>query len=124
MDDVSINGEIALVGQNYFQAPKQKNLYNVSAMSTLGARYERDALTLATKLKAQADYSDVATSEKNERTFVRLDEFYGTYDFENDQILMGKSIRFWGALEARNITDGFNPVELRDDPFYGQTRCL
>lgn len=117
LDDVSVSAEVALVAQNYFQAPKEKNLYNLSAMSTLGLRYERDALTLATKFKGQADYSDVATKEKNERTFVRLDELYGAYDFENDQILVGKSIRFWGALEARNITDGFNPVELRDDPF-------
>ncbi len=31
--------------------------------------------------------------------------------------MVGKNIRFWGALEVNNITDAFNSDELRSDPF-------
>ncbi len=94
-----------------------KNMQNLTLSTNLNLEYKEDALTLRSKLKAQADYSDFATSQKNERSYLRLDELYGQYDFLDDQIVVGKSIRFWGALELRNITDGFNPTELRDDPF-------
>ena len=46
-----------------------------------------------------------------------MDELYGKYNFENDMVMAGRNIRFWGALEVRNIVDGFNPQDLRSDPF-------
>ena len=42
---------------------------------------------------------------------------YGSYDFGDNRLTAGRSIRFWGALEAHNIVDGFNTVDLRNSPF-------
>ena len=65
---------------------------------------------------AQEDLSDFTSKEDNKRSYIRLNELYYQKDFENDKILFGKSIRFWGALEASNITDVFNQQELRSKP--------
>jgi len=117
LENLQVTTDIALEAQHFIEAPKEKNMQNLTLSTNLNLEYKEDALTLRSKLKAQADYSDFATSQKNERSYLRLDELYGQYDFLDDQIVVGKSIRFWGALELRNITDGFNPTELRDDPF-------
>jgi len=46
-----------------------------------------------------------------------LDEAYLKYDFEDDSISVGKNVKFWGALEFRNIVDGFHPSDFRSDAF-------
>jgi len=116
-DEVLVNGHVALTGQNYSIAPIKKHKENLTASTVLELAYAKENLSVNAKLKAQADYYDFGATEKNRRTYVRLDELYAKYDFSEDQILFGKNIRFWGALELRNIVDGFNPQELRDDPF-------
>jgi hypothetical protein len=117
LEETTVGGHVDLVAQKYFIAPAEKHTENLSATANLDISYAKDNLSIDAKLKAQADYFDFASSRHNERTYLRLDELYGKYDFLDDQVLLGKNIRFWGALEVRNITDGFNPEELRDDPF-------
>jgi hypothetical protein len=38
-------------------------------------------------------------------------------EFENGDLLIGRSTRFWGALEFYNLTDVFNTKDFLDDPF-------
>lgn len=117
LEKLSVRGDTALETQHYLQAPQEKNLQNYTLETNLNFEYQEDDLTLTSKIKAQVDYSDVLQESKNERTYLRLDELYAKYDFLEEQILIGKNILFWGALEVRNITDNFNPQDLRDDPF-------
>ena len=118
LENLSVQGHVDLTAQNYFIAPVDKHTENLTADATLELAYNKDALTVKAKAKAQVDYYDLqAKEEHNSRTYLRLDELYAQYDFENDLIMLGKNVRFWGALEVRNITDGFNPDELRGDPF-------
>ncbi|NQY21300.1 MAG: hypothetical protein HRT40_08310 [Campylobacteraceae bacterium] len=65
---------------------------------------------------AQEDLSDFTSKKDNKRSYLRLNELYYQKDFPNDKILFGKSIRFWGSLEAKNITDVFNQQDLRIKP--------
>ncbi|MDF1877047.1 hypothetical protein JHD47_04395 [Sulfurimonas sp. SAG-AH-194-L11] len=119
MDDIALQGHIDYTTQAYLTLPTDKHAQNITLSAYLEVAYEKDELSLKAKAKAQEDFYDLQAdrTERNNRSFMRLDEVYAQYDFENDQVSVGKNIRFWGALEVRNITDGFNPDELRDDPF-------
>jgi len=116
--DFESKGNIDLTSQFYLKKPSQKHPNNFTASTNLEFNYIADDLQIKTKLYAQGDYYDLkSASEHNNRSFLRLDELYLQYDMEDDQFSIGKNIKFWGALEVRNITDGFNPTDLRSDPF-------
>jgi len=118
LSDITLQGNIDLTTQAYLTLPEGKHPENITASATLEMAYSKDDLSIKAKLYAQQDsYDFYSQPEQNHRSFLRLDELYVQYDFENDEIMFGKNIRFWGALEVRNITDGFNSEELRGDPF-------
>ena len=111
-------GNVNLEAQTYLTKPDGKHKSNLTASTKLEVQYEKDDFKAIGTLYAQQDSHDFKSSdEQNNRSFIRLDELYGTYDFEDDQVMFGKNIRFWGSLELRNITDGFNPQDMRSDPF-------
>ncbi|MBU4110401.1 hypothetical protein KJ988_05330, partial [bacterium] len=118
-NQINIRGSFALAAQAYLIAPTDKHAQNFTASAELESVYNQDDFQAVAKLTAQQDYYDFQKSpDTNERSFIRLDELYGKYNFDDEQIMFGKNIRFWGALEARNITDTFNSDDLRADPFY------
>jgi len=113
-----LKGSVNIEAQSYLIKPNGKHGYNITGSTKLEASYEKDNLKAVGVLYAQQDFHDFKGSdEENSRSFIRLDELYATYDFENDQLMFGKNIRFWGALELRNVADGFNPQDARGDPF-------
>lgn len=119
LTQINMQGNVSLTSQAYLIAPRDKHAQNFTASAALELAYNQDDFQAVAKLTAQQDYYDLQkSSDANERSFVRLDELYGKYNFDDEQIMFGKNIRFWGALEARNITDTFNSDELRADPFY------
>jgi hypothetical protein len=119
LDNVSYQGNINLTLQSYMKAPTTKEKQNALVSANFEAKYMQENFTGFAKVRMQQDYYDLQKSAKHtDRSFVRLDELYGSYDFESDSILIGKNILFWGALEVRNIVNVFNPDELRSDPFY------
>ncbi len=116
--ELSVQGHMDLVSQAYIIRPYTKHKANLSASGQVEFGFKKDDFEAIAKVYAQGDYHDMrGSSYKNERSFIRIDEFYGKYDFEDDQVMAGKSIRFWGTLESKNITDGFNPDDLRSDVF-------
>ena len=118
-DYMSYGGNINITTQSYLIAPKDKNPENITLDMNLEAAYRKEGLKLYTKAKLQQDLADLEDgAEKTHRSYARIDELYAQYDLENGQVLLGKSLRFWGALEVRNIADVFNPYDLRADPFY------
>jgi len=118
LDDLTFQGHIDLTAQAYLLRPKSKHPLNLTLSALLEAQYAKDNFKIKTKIKAQQDYYDFqGTSDHTDRSYLRLDELYMSYDFEDDQVSFGKNVLFWGALEVRNITDTFNSDELRDDPF-------
>ncbi len=116
--DIEVSGYADLEAEFYLKHADEKNKNSFTAKQTLELKYTHEDLTLFTSLYAQEAYYDFTKeSDKTERTFARVNEFYAKYDFKEDALKAGKSIEFWGALELRNITDGFNPTDFRNNIF-------
>lgn len=116
-EELDIKGFVAVDSQFYLSCPDEKHAQNFTLKEQLEVTYSEDDFEAVSLLNIQQDAYDLFGNEENERTFMRLDELYGKYGFEDDMVMAGRNIRFWGALEVRNIVDGFNPQELRNDPF-------
>jgi len=122
--ELELSGHLDVDSQAYLIRADAKHKNSFTLKQTLEFKYEKDDLTAFAKLYAQEDYYDfLSEDEHNERTFARLDELFLKVDYEDDSIQAGKNIKFWGALELRNIVDGFNPKEFRDDMFSKTNKC-
>ena len=107
-------GYVGMDAQGYISKPDGKHPTNFTLQQQLELSYNVGDFESAVTIYAQEDSYDL-TDEKNERTFIRLDELYGKYNFDNDMIFGGRNIRFWGALEANNVVDTFNTNDFRTD---------
>jgi len=113
----STKGYVGLETQVYPTIPEGKHQSSFTLQQKLEVAYEYDDFEAALNIYAQEDSSDLKadTDAQNKRTFLRLDEIYGKYNFENDMVFAGKNIRFWGALEVNNLVDTFNTHDFRTD---------
>lgn len=117
LDDVTVQGHINLAAQAYIIKPSGKHPNNYTASTEIEAAYNQGNFKAFGKVRAQQDYYDLqGTAEHNDRSYLRVKELYATYDFYDAQLFFGKNIRFWGALEVKNISDGFNLSDFRSDP--------
>ncbi len=112
---VQSEGYIGIDSQSYSNK-NQKHSYNLTLQQQLMLTYEKDSFKSVLELYAQEDSTDFTNKKDNDRTFLRVNEVYVIYEFEDDQVLLGKKIRFWGALEANNIVDTFNIQDGKNDP--------
>jgi len=110
-------GYIGADTQAYVTKPDGKHPANFALQQQLELSYSEGDFESAISVYAQEDSYDLSSDkvERNERTFIRLDELYAKYYFENDMIQAGRNIRFWGALEVNNIVDTFNTKDFRTD---------
>ncbi len=116
--DMNIRGHLQMQSQNYLTHPDDKHNHNTTSFAQIEMNYTHESFEGVFKASAQGDFHDLqGSSDHTDRSFFRLDEAYGKYEFEESQITAGKSIRFWGALEVDNIVDAFNPDDLRSDLF-------
>ncbi len=113
--EVQTQGYVGLDSQSYSQK-NSKHSSNFTLEQQLKLTYEKGDFSSALEVFAQEDYTDVSNKKDNDRTFVRINEVYFQYEFEEDRILLGKNIRFWGALEVNNLVDTFNIQDGRNDP--------
>lgn len=117
MKDIAIQGNINLAAQSYITRPSAKHTNNYTASAELDMTYNKGDFKAFAQFRAQQDYYDIkGGSDDTKRSYLRINELYAQYDFEDSQVLFGKSIRYWGALEVHNLTDGFNIVDFRSDP--------
>ncbi len=116
--ELDVKGYVGLENQTYITAPNTKHKNNFTLKENLELKYNKNNFSAYLKLYAQQDYYDLKENlQNNNRSFLRMDEAYLKYDFEDDSIQIGKSIKFWGSLEFLNIVDNFNPKDLRNDIF-------
>jgi len=110
-------GYVGADTQAYLTKPDGKHSANFTLQQQLELAYNIGDFESAISIYAQEDSYDLSSdkAERNERSFIRLDELYGKYYFENDMIQAGRNIRFWGALEVNNIVDTFNTKDFRTD---------
>jgi len=115
--DWEISGNVALDSEFFLKErpAKHKNAFTFS--QEIEAKYSANALSLDLKFEAQQDWYDLSTTQQhNERTFSRLNEAWLKYEFENDEVAIGRTVKFWGALEAYNPADIFNVIDYRNSP--------
>jgi hypothetical protein len=116
--EFEVSGHVDLDSEFYLSKASSRESSSFTAKQTLELKYLKDDFTIYTKLYAQEAFNDfLEQNSQTHRTFARVDEFYLKFDREDDAFQIGKSIKFWGSLEFRNIVDAFNPNEFRDDMF-------
>jgi len=111
-----IEGHVGIDTQAY-SSKQNKHSSSITLEQQLKMKYDKDDFNSVLELYAQEDYTDINSKKDNDRSYIRVNEAYVEYEFEEDKILLGKNIRFWGALEAQNIVDVFNIQDFRNDPF-------
>ncbi|MCF6330894.1 MAG: hypothetical protein L3I99_05035 [Sulfurimonas sp.] len=89
-----------------------------------GKRDNALALRLEAEFKYELYNSEIAMKvkgifdkEDENRRYVDFNELYYKYNFDDSDILIGRNIRFWGALEFHNLVDIFNTKDFLDNPF-------
>jgi len=113
---IEVEGFVGLDTQTYSDKTN-KHSNNLTLQQQLKISYEKDNFSSILEIYAQEDKSDFSNSKDNDRTFLRVNEFYTQYEGEEYKLLIGKNIRFWGALEVQNIVDTFNIKDSRNDTF-------
>ncbi|HHH19727.1 MAG TPA: hypothetical protein ENK86_04375 [Campylobacterales bacterium] len=66
---------------------------------------------LVANLKAIYDMND------KERRYLDFNDLYYQHELPSGHLLIGRSTRFWGAMEFYNHTDNFNTKDWLDNPF-------
>ena len=113
--NLSYEGYISTDIEGY-NKKNNKNSSNVTLEQKLKLSYEKGNFLSILDLYAQEDIRDYDSKNDNDRSFIRVNEFYTSYEFDESKILFGKSILFWGALEVKNIVDNFNIQDKRTNP--------
>ena len=113
---IQTEGYIGIDTQVY-SSKDAKHSSSITLQQQLKLEYTKNNFSSVLEVYAQEDSSDFNEKKDNDRSFIRVNEMYVQYEFEEDKILFGKNIRFWGALEAHNIVDTFNIQDGRNDPF-------
>ena len=117
-DGLEVDASFGLVSDFFPNEKKGKNKNSFTANQELEFTYTKDEFKAYTKLYAQEAYHDLVKDESKHtnRTFARVDEAYLEYEGDNFKLNGGKVIKFWGALEVKNISDVFNLREFRNKP--------
>lgn len=111
-DDLEYKGNIG-VETAYFNHDMENKRDNQSAFRfELDGKYKiKNNQKIVAKVKAIYDTND------NKRRYFDINDLYFQHDFKNYSFLIGKSTRFWGAMEFYNQSDTFNTKDLLDNPF-------
>ena len=107
------------------------NLYAIDHKSNLSYEYisynkysNESILSGDTKLKYEKNEYSLYTvfeylysSEYDKKKYFDTNELYLSNEYSDSNLNFGKMIKYWGELEAYNITDIFNKKRYINDPF-------
>jgi len=105
-DGFSVDGYVA---DEYISYSDSSNEHLISLKLKLA--YKQDDISVV--LKPEMFYS----THYNKRRELYLNEAYMLKSFDSFDVALGKSIKYWGALEGFNITDIFNAKNISLDMF-------
>lgn len=108
-NDIDIKGNIGLEYKKYSNTPSSKVDNQKAITGELELEYKVKNGKIFSKIEALKDNDD------SNREYIILNEFYYKYFGDSYDITIGKSIKFWGALELFNPTDVFNAKNILDD---------
>ncbi len=108
---VEYKGNIGFEGQylHHDRADKRDNAFALRMEAEV--KKEFGLGSVVAKAKGIWDKDDA------HRRYIDFSDLYYTLEFDHGDLLLGRSTRFWGALEFYNLTDTFNTKDFLDDPF-------
>ena len=109
-DDAEYKGSIGIEASRLYHDVPDKRSSTMALHLELDWKKSFENAQFAIKLKAVMDRDD------KERRYVEFNDFYYKYKFEQSDFQIGRSTRFWGALEFYNHTDVFNTKDWLNDP--------
>ncbi|HIO90718.1 MAG TPA: hypothetical protein EYG69_02990 [Campylobacterales bacterium] len=107
--DISIKGNIGAEYKKYFNTLSSKTDTQKATTASLELEKEVTNGKVFVKIEALSD------SDDTNREYVMINELYYKYFGDSYEITIGKSIKFWGALELFNPADIFNAKNILDD---------
>jgi len=109
-ENVEYGGSIGIEG-SYFQhnIPDKRN-------TAVALRFEIDLKKSFENSQVVVNLKGILDGEDTERRYVDFNDLYYKYKFEESDLQIGRSTRFWGAMEFYNHTDIFNTKNWLDDP--------
>jgi len=110
-DDISYKGYFGLEYDYFSHNSTDKREDAFALRGEIEAKKEIGAAQINVKLKGVSSFSD------SKRRFIDFSELYYKYNLEDSEVLIGRNILFWGALEVYNVVDVFNAKDILDDPF-------
>jgi hypothetical protein len=115
--NISLYSDINLKGNIYIKQShtyiKDNNIYK--NQTTLGGKIDIKKEFSNNKFFLSTNF--IKDNKDNNKDKIFLNEIYYQRFFENSEVLFGKNIRFWGSLEAFNISDIFNTKNILFNPF-------
>jgi hypothetical protein len=102
---VDIKGNLGFEYKRYFDTASPK----VDSQKAITGELEITKGGFFTKVELLRDSQDI------DRRYMNIEELYYKYSADYYDISIGKSVKFWGALELYNVTDIFNEKNILDD---------
>ncbi len=109
-EDVKYGGDIGIEGYYFHHDIPDKRSGAVALHFKIDWKKSFENSQFVVNLKGILD------SEDKERRYVDFNDLYYKYKFEDSDLQIGRSTRFWGAMEFYNHTDIFNTKDWLDDP--------
>jgi hypothetical protein len=109
--ELDYKGNIVIKGEHIEHSEDNKKRHYLALGLELELKKKSDIGLFALKAKSIFDIDD-----KNRR-YVDFNDLYYKFDFADSDLLFGRNVRFWGALEFYNLVDVFNSRDLLDDPY-------
>ncbi len=110
-EEFEYKGNIGFESQYFSHDIKGKRDSSLALRLEVEFKYKLGNSEIAMELKGIFDKED------ENRRYVDFNELYYKYNFDDSDILIGRNIRFWGALEFYNLVDIFNTKDFLDNPF-------
>jgi hypothetical protein len=105
----------AIVGIDYKKFDYKNPLINNKNQKTLESEIEIkkdfDSSMAFIKIETLKDLDEL------NRKYLKLNEVYYKYEDDNYDLIIGKDIKYWGALELNNLSDIYNKKNTQNDPF-------
>ena len=104
-----IKGNIEVEYKKYFEVKSSKSDESKSISGQIETKKEFANSYIFSKIEFLKDNDD------KKREYILLNEIFYKYMGDDYDFIIGKNIKFWGALELHNLTDIFNAKNILND---------
>lgn len=103
------------IGIDYKQLKYKHPMAKDKKQKTLEAKIELTKYIEDNKLYLKIEA--INDFDEDNRRYFKINELYYKIQNENYDLIIGKDIKYWGALELNNLSDVYNKKNIKNDPF-------